>query len=103
MEKSLQSSGNSDYRIDVNGKVRLLHANLLKKYMVRDDSNCAQRNELFSCVVLKTEESDGNEQLLNILPTTRTKDFCRSESLETRYTYNPWASKLHLLLSPVPL
>ena len=77
MEKSLQSSGNSDYRIDVNGKVRLLHANLLKKYMVRDDSDCAQRNELFSCVVLKTEESDGSEQLLNILPTTRTKDFCR--------------------------
>ena len=73
--KVLERKGISDYRVDVNGKVRLFHANLLKKYKIRDNSDWAQRNELSSCVVIKNEESDCNEQLLNILPMKATESY----------------------------
>lgn len=34
--KVVEKKGFSDYRIDVNGKFRLFHANLLKKYNLRE-------------------------------------------------------------------
>ena len=46
----VEAVGPVDYKIDINGKVKLMHANLLKKYHMRDTNDtvtsscCAQQN-----------------------------------------------------------
>lgn len=36
----VEQKGSCDYRIDVNGELKLLHSNMLKKYYSRPDVNC---------------------------------------------------------------
>ena len=37
----VEKVGEADYRVDVGGKVRLYHANLLKQYHERKDGSCS--------------------------------------------------------------
>ena len=38
--KSVQKIWQMDYKVDVRGKIKTLHANLLNKYIERDETNC---------------------------------------------------------------
>lgn len=76
--KVVERKGISDYRIDVNGNVRLIHANLLKEYILRgEELNAGEHSQLTSCVVIKYEGEDGqgNEELMNLLPIKATQSY----------------------------
>lgn len=76
--KVVERKGISDYRIDVNGKFRLFHANLLKKYNLREEElKSDEHKQLTSCAVIEYEEDDeqGNEHLLNLLPIKATESY----------------------------
>lgn len=76
--KVVERTGISDYRIDVNGKLQLFHANLLKKYNLREEElKPDEHTQLTSCAVIENEGEDGqgNEQLLNLLPIKATQSF----------------------------
>ncbi|XP_062616792.1 uncharacterized protein LOC134278492 [Saccostrea cucullata] len=75
--KVVDRKGQTDYQIDMNGHIRLFHANLLKKYNVREERNTDSPTTLASCVVLESEETEdsSNEHLLHILPMKATESF----------------------------
>lgn len=49
--KDVERVGQTDYKIDMNGRFRLFHVNLLKKYYVREEQMPDSRIPLASCVV----------------------------------------------------
>lgn len=67
----------TDYRVNVNGKTRLFHINLLKKYNLRDEPRSDVPTRLASCVVIDSDGSDanGNEKLLHLLPVKATESY----------------------------
>ncbi|XP_062615055.1 uncharacterized protein LOC134276789 [Saccostrea cucullata] len=75
--KVVDRKGQTDYQIDMNGHIRLFHANLLKKYNVREERNTDSPTTLASCVVLESEETEdsSNEHLLHLLPMKATESF----------------------------
>lgn len=68
--KVVERVGQTDYKIDMNGRLRLFHVNLLKKYYVREEQMPDSRIPLASCDVLESEETEdsSNEHLLHLLP-----------------------------------
>lgn len=75
--KVVERVGQTDYKIDMNGRLRLFHVNLLKKYYVREEQMPDSRIPLASCVVLESEETEdsSNEHLLHLLPMKATESF----------------------------
>lgn len=66
----------TDYKIDMNGRVRLFHVNLLK-YNVREEPIPDSTIPLASCIVLKSKETEdsSNEHLLHLIPMKATGSF----------------------------
>lgn len=67
--------GVADYRIDKDGKIRTFHANLLKKYIDRNQTGSTVP-DVVSCVIINTEPDEmlsDNDPLLNIVPLKATE------------------------------
>ena len=70
----VEKRGVADYRIDVDGKLKTFHANLLKKYTDREPI-VASGTQLSACAIIEPEKCDDSEELavdqyklLNVLP-----------------------------------
>lgn len=70
----IQKIGQMDYKIDMGGKLKTFHANLLKKYVERDTLNCGV---LSTCAIslIDFSDLDADEQQDSILmpPVTQTE------------------------------
>ncbi|KAK3102478.1 hypothetical protein FSP39_011646 [Pinctada imbricata] len=73
----VERKGVADYRIDMDGKVKTFHANLLKKYTDRNQmllSEAKSDRVTLACAIIEPENRDpselslNQEELLNILP-----------------------------------
>ncbi|XP_060070261.1 uncharacterized protein LOC132550238 [Ylistrum balloti] len=77
----IEKVGPSDYRVDRDGKIKVLHINLLKKYeeqKSREDSNAVTSEGVLACVlsmVIEEEEckEEGLSHVLETLPCDRGK------------------------------
>src|SRR5215469_6165258 len=57
--------GGNNYGVEIKGKVKTLHANLLKKYIQREEMVEETRNETASLIIMEEQEEDeGGEQIL---------------------------------------
>jgi transposase InsO family protein len=63
----LEKKGTCDYRISVNGKPRLYHANLLKKYVERKEPESEEKT-IAVAVVEESEEDGPSDQELPVVP-----------------------------------
>jgi hypothetical protein len=58
-----------DYKINITGKLKTLHANLLKKYSPRDETHCGVLTTCAVSLIDFSEEGTRNEKNSMILPT----------------------------------
>ncbi len=68
--KVLEKLNKHNYRLDINGKVRTFHINMLKEYFTRaeeDTATCmAEEDSIFEAVCLSVVEEDNEDELLDI-------------------------------------
>lgn len=65
----VQKIGPIDYKINIAGKLKTLHANLLKKYIPRDETHCGVLTTCAVSLIDFSEEGTQHEQNSMILPT----------------------------------
>ena len=64
----VQKMGQLDYKVDVRGKMKTLHANLLKRYVERDESNCGVLTACAMSLIDFSEEDTEKSQDSILLP-----------------------------------
>ncbi|XP_061180784.1 uncharacterized protein LOC133189428 [Saccostrea echinata] len=67
--KVVQKVGDMDYKVEMHGKLKTLHANLLKKYIPREEIRCGVLTTCAISLIDFSEEGTPDEQNLMMLPT----------------------------------
>src|SRR5215469_1999670 len=62
----VSEKGGNNYGVEIKGKVKTLHANLLKKYIQREETVEETRSEIASLIIMEEQEEDEEEQILMI-------------------------------------
>ena len=104
----VQKIGQMDYKVDVRGKVKTIHANLMKKYIERDETNCGV---LTTCAVSLIDFSEGDieDPQNTILPPQTTQsetvkhvNFAERLTPEQRLTVESLCDSFRDVLTDIP-
>jgi len=88
----VQCIGSVDYRIDIGGKIKTYHANLLRKYVKRNSEDKAlDHGILSSCVIIEVSEEEDNDGVkptdeIKLPPSGKSKDTIKDVHIASTLT-----------------